>query len=202
MGPERLDPNNFDWYDIRSDVWSLGLTLVELATGKYPFAGSEFEMMSKIIHGEPPRLRMVCLVQHWSETHFSYFQSDGFSPEFCDIVERCLQKDPTNRPNYDELLVSLYLERLEILSKMFAGAPIHQVSRDRGYRRGGVVRRSDGREHLVIQCLVQTNRSSLYRTNYELIPVSSIKYRVSFLYPSFFLWVITLTSKIVKWYEC
>ncbi|ULT83121.1 hypothetical protein L3Y34_012398 [Caenorhabditis briggsae] len=87
MGPERLDPNNDDSYDIRSDVWSLGLTLVELATGRYPFGGSEFEMMSKIIHDEPPRLDPTM-----------------FSAEFCDIVTCCLQRDPTKRMNYDQLL--------------------------------------------------------------------------------------------------
>lgn len=87
MGPERLDPTNLNSYDIRSDVWSLGVTLVELATGKYPYAGSEFDMMSKIMYDEPPRLN-----------------PDQFSPDFCDLVESCLQRDPTMRPNYDLLL--------------------------------------------------------------------------------------------------
>uniref|UniRef100_A0A8R1DSG1 mitogen-activated protein kinase kinase n=1 Tax=Caenorhabditis japonica TaxID=281687 RepID=A0A8R1DSG1_CAEJA len=87
MGPERLDPSNTNSYDIRSDVWSLGLTLVELATGQYPYAGSEFEMLAKIVHGEPPRLR-----------------PGNFTPEFCDLVEKCLQREPNLRPNYNELL--------------------------------------------------------------------------------------------------
>ncbi|KAF1748312.1 hypothetical protein GCK72_024779 [Caenorhabditis remanei] len=98
MGPERLDPNNMNSYDIRSDVWSLGLTLVELATGHYPYAGTEFDMMSKILNDEPPRL-----------------SPDHFSPDFCDLVENCLQRDPTMRPNYDQLLAHPFITHHEQL---------------------------------------------------------------------------------------
>jgi len=39
MAPERIDPTGSpDKYDVRSDVWSLGISLVELATGKFPYS--------------------------------------------------------------------------------------------------------------------------------------------------------------------
>lgn len=35
--------------------------------------------------------------------YFTILQAK-FSPDFCQLVESCLQRDPTMRPNYDMLL--------------------------------------------------------------------------------------------------
>lgn len=48
--PERIDPQRAKGYDVRSDVWSLGITLMEVATGKFPYPkwGSVFEQLSQV----------------------------------------------------------------------------------------------------------------------------------------------------------
>lgn len=51
MAPERIDPTgNTSQYDIRSDVWSLGISMIEMATGKFPYAtwGSPFEQLKQV----------------------------------------------------------------------------------------------------------------------------------------------------------
>lgn len=55
--PERIDPKKPE-YDIRADVWSLGITLVELATGSFPYVdcNNDFEVLTQILGKDPPRL--------------------------------------------------------------------------------------------------------------------------------------------------
>ena len=45
-------------YDIRSDVWSAGLTFVELATLEYPYSRwtTPFEQLKEVVQGVPPKL--------------------------------------------------------------------------------------------------------------------------------------------------
>lgn len=59
MAPERINPDrNRQGYDIRSDVWSLGITMLELSIGKFPYppANSFFEQLKRVCTDEPPKL--------------------------------------------------------------------------------------------------------------------------------------------------
>ncbi|XP_042901816.1 dual specificity mitogen-activated protein kinase kinase 6 [Parasteatoda tepidariorum] len=90
MAPERINPAaNQKGYDIRSDVWSLGITMYELSMLEFPYHtwGNPFEQLKQVVQDDPPRLK-----------------SGKFSEEFEDFISRCLQKDYTLRPNYPQLL--------------------------------------------------------------------------------------------------
>lgn len=90
MAPERIDPQgNPGEYNIKSDVWSLGISLIEMATGNFPYSswGSPFEQLKQVVKDDPPRLR-----------------SDDFGDVFKNFIIACLQKNFQNRYNYEQLL--------------------------------------------------------------------------------------------------
>ncbi|XP_044572652.1 dual specificity mitogen-activated protein kinase kinase hemipterous isoform X2 [Drosophila ananassae] len=100
MAPERIDPKK-PKYDIRADVWSLGITLVELATARSPYEGcnTDFEVLTKVLDSEPP-----CLPSG---------EGFNFSQEFQDFVIKCLTKNHQERPKYPELLAQPFIRIYE-----------------------------------------------------------------------------------------
>ncbi|CAN6629210.1 hypothetical protein TRVA0_012S00694 [Trichomonascus vanleenenianus] len=86
MSPERIQGAP---YTVKSDVWSLGITLVELAIGKFPAPSINgiFELLQRIVNEAPPSLP----------------QDGNFSPEFRLFVDKCLYKEAA-RPTPGMLL--------------------------------------------------------------------------------------------------
>uniref|UniRef100_A0A2K5UY36 Dual specificity mitogen-activated protein kinase kinase 7 n=1 Tax=Macaca fascicularis TaxID=9541 RepID=A0A2K5UY36_MACFA len=104
MAPERIDPPDPTKpdYDIRADVWSLGISLVSwLATGQFPYKNckTDFEVLTKVLQEEPPLL----------PGHMD------FSGDFQSFVKDCLTKDHRKRPKYNKLLEHSFIKRYETL---------------------------------------------------------------------------------------
>ena len=105
MAPERIQGER---YTVKSDVWSFGLSIMELAIGKFPFASNEqlsddddnapagiLDLLQQIVHEPAPRLP----------------KSDAFPSILEDMIQRCLYKNPDERPTPQELFVSTLLAR-------------------------------------------------------------------------------------------
>lgn len=72
------------------DVWSLGCVILEMATGRRPWANldNEWAIMYNIAQGNPPALP----------------SSDQLSPQGIDFLSRCFARDPKKRGSAVELL--------------------------------------------------------------------------------------------------
>jgi serine/threonine kinase 3 len=76
-------------YDCLADIWSLGITALEMAEGKPPYGDIHPMRAIFMIPTKPPP---------------SFRDPNRWSSEFIDFVSRCLVKNPENRSSAKELL--------------------------------------------------------------------------------------------------
>ena len=101
MAPERIQGAK---YSIKSDVWSVGLMLMELAIGKFPFDASDSaagDRASAPVGGILDLLQQIVL-----EPAPKLPESDAFPPYLHDMIAKCLLKNPDERPTPRQLYVS------------------------------------------------------------------------------------------------
>lgn len=96
MSPELLQEQK---YDGRTDIWSLGITCIEMAHGVPP------------LHDVNP-MRAIFYIPYKPSPKLD----EKFSEDFKDFVNKCLQKDVSLRPTASELLEHAFIKRAKPVS--------------------------------------------------------------------------------------
>ena len=107
MSPEQIQGTTVDG---RSDIFSLGITMYEMATGRLPFTGAtRVELMGRILHAPPDSIARV---------------NAGIPLELEAIINRCLEKSAERRyQSARDLLLDLRLLRRRIDADRELGKP-------------------------------------------------------------------------------
>lgn len=118
MAPEVIQEAG---YDFRADIWSLGITAMELALGEPPHSQVHpMKVLFLIPKERPPRL-----------------EGPQWTKEFKDFVAACLNKDADRRPTAKALLRHKFIQRagkVETLTELVNKAQKYGASVERGDR--------------------------------------------------------------------
>ncbi|XP_054285647.1 dual specificity mitogen-activated protein kinase kinase dSOR1-like isoform X5 [Macrosteles quadrilineatus] len=133
MSPERLQGTH---YSVQSDIWSLGLSLVEMAIGMYPIPPPDAKTLAAIFgpnsnregdpssqaNGNGPRpMAIFELLDYIVNEPPPKLPSGIFSDEFKDFVDRCLKKNPAERADLKTLMNHEWIRRAESDDNDIAG---------------------------------------------------------------------------------
>lgn len=112
MAPEVIERKH---YGTKADIWSFGITALELAQGRAPNSKlNPVKVLMRTMQDEPPQLDRTGGAHKYSKL-------------MDDFVRQCLQKNPEKRPTADKLLSHGFFKQAKgqkhLISAVLAGLP-------------------------------------------------------------------------------
>lgn len=109
MSPERLKGAP---YAMKSDIWSLGMSLVEVGIGRFPIPPSNKDDSTKtVINFQPVGMAFLELLQYIVNEDPPQLPHDRFGQDACDFVSMCLYKDVNQRASLQNLVDHSWMDK-------------------------------------------------------------------------------------------
>lgn len=109
MAPEVIEEIG---YDTKADIWSLGITAIEMAEGRPPYA--DIHPMRVGLHPNNERISPIqAIFMIPTKPPPNFKKPEEWTPEFNHFIRQCLVKKPDDRQTAAELLEVSFLSLSE-----------------------------------------------------------------------------------------
>lgn len=99
MAPEVMDEKIPD-YDAKADIWSFGITAIEMACGHPPY----YDM-------QPMKVILMVIHEEINVNQYLTDQKIKVSKELKKVIELCLRRNPRDRPTSQQLLLDKFFKK-------------------------------------------------------------------------------------------